>query len=162
MTKKNRKRLLIVISIVVAAIILILCLRSCECNTADVQLPIDDVTILTDGELDYIPFEDNKGTIQIPVVTGMSLKAFSLEQSVDFYNPKVNNCFFIISLYLSDGTLIYQSDMIAPDEHIKDITLLQELNRGKYRNCKLVYNCVALDGVTPLNGSNVVIEINSN
>ena len=51
--------------------------------------------------------------------------------------------------------------MIAPTEHIKEITLLQELERGIYRNCRLVYNCYSLDNKTQLNGSNVVLEINA-
>lgn len=89
------------------------------------------------------------------------MRAGQLEQTVDFYNPEDNNCFFVLSLYLSDNTLIYESDMLAPGERVKNITLYQPLERGIYGNCKLVYNCFALDGETPLNGSNVVLEINS-
>lgn len=163
MTTKNRKRLVMILCIAVAVIviIIILCLRGCEHKSSESQSADNDGSIPTEGVLDYIPYDDNNGKIRIPVVTGVRLKAYSLEQTVDLYNPKVNNCYFIISLYLSDGTLIYKSEMIAPDEHITNITLLQELQRGKYRNCKLVYNCVAMDGVTPLNGSDVVVEINT-
>lgn len=57
--------------------------------------------------------------------------------------------------------MIYKSAMLAPGEHITAITLSQELQRGLYRNCRMIYNCYALDGKTKLNGSNVVLEINS-
>lgn len=110
--------------------------------------------------LDFTPAAENK-SIQIPAVTGIYMRAGELKQTVDFYNPKENNCYFVISLYLSDDTLIYKSDMIAPAEQIKEITLLQELKRGIYRNCRLVYNCYSLDNKTQLNGSNVVLEINA-
>ena len=163
MTTQSKKRLweLLCIAVAVIAIVIMLSLRGCERELSESQSAVSDGSIPTEGILDYIPYDDNNGKIRIPVIIGMSLKAYELEQTVDFYNPKVNNCYFIISLYLSDNTLIYKSALIAPDEHITNITLLHELQRGKYRNCKLVYNCVAMDGVTPLNGSDVAVEINT-
>lgn len=89
------------------------------------------------------------------------MKSGQLEQKVDFYNPDENNCLFLISLYLSDDTLIWQSDLIRPSEHITQITLKQKLQRGLYRNCRLVYDCYTLDEKNILNGGQVKIEINS-
>ena len=143
--------------IIVIIVIVILSLRGCNGTT-----PKDNNSSNTasDKVLDFTPAPENK-SIQIPAVTGIYMRAGELKQTVDFYNPQENNCYFVISLYLSDDTLIYKSDMIAPAEHIKEITLLQELKRGIYRNCRLVYNCYSLDNKTQLNGSNVVLEINA-
>lgn len=144
--------------IIVIIVIVILSLRGCNGTT-----PKDNnnsSNAASDKVLDFTPAPENK-SIQIPAVTGIYMRAGELKQTVDFYNPQENNCYFVISLYLSDDTLIYKSDMIAPAEHIKEITLLQELKRGIYRNCRLVYNCYSLDNKTQLNGSNVVLEINA-
>lgn len=156
--KKIHKYAFIGIGIIVIIVVVILCLKNCNKT-----IPNDNnntSNVANDKMLDFTPAAENK-SIQIPAVTGIYMRAGQLNQTVDFYNPKENNCNFIISLYLSDNTLIYKSDMIAPSEHIRDITLLQELKRGVYRNCRLVYNCYSLDNKTQLNGSNVVLEINA-
>lgn len=92
----------------------------------------------------------------------MNLKSGQLNQTVDFYNPAENNCYFQISLFLSDDTLIWKSDYIAPSEHITDITLHQELLKGLYPNCRLLYECYTLDAKSPLNSGEMILEINSN
>lgn len=144
--------------IIVIIVIVILSLRGCNGTTPKDNSNSSNTA--SDKVLDFTPAPENK-SIQIPAVTGIYMRAGELKQTVDFYNPQENNCYFVISLYLSDDTLIYKSDMIAPAEHIKEITLLQELKRGIYRNCRLVYNCYSLDNKTQLNGSNVVLEINA-
>lgn len=100
-------------------------------------------------------------SIIIPGVNGINLKSNQLEQKVDFYNPDKNNCYFRITLYLSDDTLIWQSNLIEPSKHITEIKLNQALQRGLYRNCRLVYDCYTLDEKSPLNGGQVKLEINS-
>lgn len=156
--KKIHKYAFVGVCIVIIVIAILLSLKSCNDNTPNNNNNSSDTA--SDKVLDFTPAEESK-SIQIPAVTGIYMRAGELKQTVDFYNPKENNCYFVISLYLSDDTLIYKSDMIAPAEHIKEITLLQELKRGIYRNCRLVYNCYSLDNKTQLNGSNVVLEINA-
>ncbi|MBQ2934095.1 MAG: hypothetical protein IJE02_05755 [Clostridia bacterium] len=156
--KKIHKYAFVGVCIIVIIVIVILSLRGCNGTTPNDNNNSSDTT--SDKVLDFTPAEERK-SIQIPAVTGIYMRAGQLNQTVDFYNPKENNCYFVISLYLSDDTLIYKSDMIAPAEYIKEITLLQELKRGIYRNCRLVYNCYSLDNKTQLNGSNVVLEINA-
>ena len=94
-------------------------------------------------------------------MNGIYLKANQTKQTVDFFNPAENQCYFIISLYLSDGTLIYKSDYIEPGEKITDIELLQTLKKGVYKNCTLNYDCFTLTNKSRLNGSTVKLEINS-
>ena len=156
--KKIHKYAFVGVCIIVIVLIVILSLKGCNGTTPKDNNNSSDTT--SDRVLDFTPAEESK-SIKIPAVTGIYMRAGQLNQTVDFYNPKENNCYFVISLYLSDDTLIYKSDMIAPAEHIKEITLLQELKRGIYRNCRLVYNCYSLDNKTQLNGSNVVLEINA-
>ena len=156
--KKIHKYAFIGMCIIVIIVIVILSLRGCNGTTP--KNNNNSSNTASDKVLDFTPAPENK-SIQIPAITGIYMRAGELKQTVDFYNPQENNCYFVISLYLSDDTLIYKSDMIAPAEHIKEITLLQELKRGIYRNCRLVYNCYSLDNKTQLNGSNVVLEINA-
>ena len=91
----------------------------------------------------------------------MRFKAEEIEQTVDFYNPEENKCYFQISIYLSDETLIYQSDLIAPSETLNKISLLMPLEHGIYRNCILRVDCFSLDDNTPLNGGEFSITINT-
>lgn len=112
--------------------------------------------------LDFVPAsEQENGKITIPGVTGLYLQHGQLNQTVDFYNPEKNKCYFVISLYLSDDTLIYRSDYIAPGKKVTDIKLLHELKRGIYKNCIMSYECYTLDGKSQLNGTNNRIEINA-
>lgn len=144
--------------ILIFVIVIFLLLRCCGSK----QLKDNNNTIATtsQNELDFTPANESDNTIQLPIVSGLNMRAGQLQQTVDFYNPN-KSCYFVISLYLSDGTLIYKSDMIAPSEHITEITLLQALQRGIYSKCKMVFDCYALDKTTALNGGSANIEINS-
>lgn len=160
MEKKKKKRCIIgIILLVVLVIILLLCLRSCH------NEPLPDDTEPTTEEtksLDFVPADSSQESITIPATTGLNMAAGQLKQSVDFYNPDENNCYFKISLYLSDDTQLYQSELIEPSEHILDITLNQELEKGIYQNCRLTYDCYTLDEtMTPLNSGDVILEINA-
>ena len=151
-----------ILLLLIIVIILVLLLFKC-CSHR--EPPPSDSTSTTTSEpektLDFVPAGDSSDSINIPAVTGLNLKSGQLQQKVDFYNPKENQCYFIISIYLSDDTLIYKSDYLAPTETITEINLLQTLQRGTYKNCRIVYNCYTLDSKAPLNSGNVKIEINS-
>ena len=108
---------------------------------------------------EYTEYKDK--SIDIPCITGLNFKSGQLEQSVDFYNPDTNQCYFVISLYLSDNTLIYKSGYLEPSKHIKKINLTQELQRGLYKNCRLLYQCYTLDNKSQLNSGEAKLEINS-
>lgn len=161
MKNKKLRTILYITAAIVILIMLIISLRYCNRSTPPPSGTDSTTESTTDKVLDFVPAGDNNGRIQIPAVTGLNMRAGQLEQIVDFYNPKENSCYFVITLCLSDDTVIYKSGMLAPGEHITAITLSQELQRGLYRNCRMIYNCYALDGKTQLNGSNVVLEINS-
>lgn len=157
MEEKKRKRLVIAFLIIGAVIIIILCLRGCQ-NDPEPEPTIPDES----KSLDFVPATKNENNITIPAVTGLNMVAGQIQQTVDFYNPETNRCYFQISLYLSDDTLLYKSDYIEPSEHILDIALNQFLEKGLYRNCRMVFDCFAMDNEkSPLNSGEIIIEINS-
>lgn len=152
---EKRKRILILI---ITAIIILLAFglfRSCYSdNSTDKPTP-------KTSTLDFVPAKNNTNSIVIPATNGLNFKAAEINQSVDFYNPSENNCVFVMSLYLSDSTLLWKSDYIQPSENISEITIAHPLEKGLYKNCKLVYECYSLDEQTKLNGSEIKLEINS-
>ena len=146
------------IVLLIAMVVIVLLLRSCGAGTETV--PTD--TTPPKNTLDFTPAgEQQDNTITIPGMTGITMKSGQLQQTVDFYNPEHNACYFVLSLYLSDDTLIYQSDFLAPGEHISEIVLNQVLQRGVYGKCRLVYECFTLDNKCALNTGEVILEINS-
>lgn len=157
MERKKQKRLAIIFLIVIAIIIFILCLRGCQPKSnSESTIPEESKS------LDFIPATKNENTITIPAITGLNMVAGQLQQTVDFRNPDTNSCFFRISLYLSDDTLIYQSGYLAPSERIHEITMNQTLEKGLYLNCRMVFDCFTLDEEkSPLNSGEIIIEINS-
>lgn len=151
---KNKKRIILTTIILLLLIVLLfLLVRSCSIKGDDSES--------IKKTLDFIPNNGVVDTIKIPTVSGLYLKSGELKQNVNFYNPSDNPCYFVISLYLSDDTLIYQSDYLAPDESITDIVLNQELKRGLYKNCRIVYDCFSISDKSPMNGGSASLEINS-
>lgn len=152
------KKIIAIISVAVVVIIaLFLVLRACNYNSGYNESTDES----TSKPLDFIPIgESNR--ITIPAVTGLALNAGSIRQTINLHNPSENSCFFIISIYLSDDTLIYQSDYLAPSERLTEIELNQELRRGIYRNCRMVYSCYSLSNKSPLNSGETIIEITAN
>ena len=139
-------------------VVIILLLRSCGTGAGTVSTD----TTPPENTLDFTPAgERQDNTITIPGMTGITMKSGQLLQAVDFYNPEQNACYFVLSLYLSDDTLIYQSGFLAPGEHISEIMLNQALQRGVYGKCRLVYECFTLDNKCALNTGEVILEINS-
>ena len=157
MEHKLGKRIAVIVLLAVVVVVILL-LRSC--GDSPVIPPTD--TDPTKGTLNFTPTGEQQGdTISLPGMTEITLQSGQLEQVVDFHNPKENACYFVLSLYLSDDTLIYQSDYLAPGERITDIVLKQTLQRGVYGKCRLVYQCFTLDNKSALNTGVVVLKINS-
>lgn len=153
---KNRKAAVIIaIFLVLFVLLLLFLLKSCK----NAENAPSEETTSTQKTLDFEPYSDKR--IEIPGFQGISLTSGQLNQKVNFYNPQNNNCYFIISIYLSDDTKIFESDYIAPGETIEDIMLLQPLQKGLYKNCLLQYRCFSLSDKTELNGSMQTITINT-
>lgn len=99
---------------------------------------------------------------KIDAVTGMTLKSGVLDQEVDIHNDESNPCVFVVSLYLGDGTKLFQTDSIMPGDSVSSITMLNPVMCGTYRDALLVYDCFTNDGnMTQLNRCEFVIQIKS-
>ena len=110
------------------------------------------------GELD---FEERKnGGISIPTAQGYNLLHGQTEQEILLSNPNTNTCDFFISIYLSDGTLLYQSDRVVPGEALTKIAISQPLKSGVYRNSVIVYECYKHNTQEPLTRIEVAVELN--
>ncbi len=111
--------------------------------------------------VDISPSPSNKTTdIEIPVYSLIKLESEKKEQKVSFINPNKNNCYFVISLFLPNKKLIYKSNLIAPGKAIYKITLLETIQKGKYTNATLKYECYEMSSsLKPLNGADFKIDL---
>ena len=106
------------------------------------------------------PMAGDQPGIAIPGYKSLALKAGQTEQSVNLYNPAENNCYFVMTLLLPDGTQIWQSKMVEPGKGLYEITLDQPVEAGTYENSTLKYECYRMDEqLTPLNGSEIRLTL---
>lgn len=104
--------------------------------------------------------EKNPNSIAIPGYEGLELIADKRKQTLCLPNPAQNACYFQISLFLEDGTLLWESELIEPGELSKPIKLSMTLEKGSYPNSVLHYACFAMDGsMTPLNGAEMKLTL---
>ena len=92
--------------------------------------------------------------IAIPGFNEMVFIANQRTQDVNFYNPEINNCLFLMSLYV-DEELLWQSGYIKPGDCYYQI----ELNKGleastNFKNGCLRIQCYKPDG-TVLNSAKI-------
>lgn len=104
--------------------------------------------------------EKNPDSIAIPGYEMLELKAESREQSLCLPNPPQNCCYFQIYLYMEDGTMLWQSELIAPGTNSKPIVLSKTLEKGMYPNAILRYSCYRMgEELTPLNGAETKLTL---
>jgi hypothetical protein len=105
--------------------------------------------------------ENDSDFISIPGYEMLELIADTKVQALCMPNPSQNSCYFQLNLYLSDGTLIWQSELIEPGLNSKPMVLLHSLNKGVYFNAILRYSCYSMDDtLTPLNGAETKLTLN--
>lgn len=100
--------------------------------------------------------------ISYPGYEKLIFMADSKKQEVYLTNPKDNTCYFMISIILEDGTVIWQSDGLMPGNAYDRISLRKILEEGIYDNAVLQYESYSLKDGRKLNGSsiNLIIEVN--
>lgn len=74
-------------------------------------------------------------------------------------NPEGNPCYFTFQIELQDGTLLYQSSHVPPGKEIRQIALLQPLEKGSYTAFVSVLTNEINTG-TPMNSAKTKITIN--
>lgn len=100
------------------------------------------------------------GGIAIPGFKSLTFTAGETTQPVNFYNPEENDCYFVLTLLLPDGTELWKSEMIGPGKGFYAITLEQPVEAGNYPDSVLKYECFKRnDELTPLNGSEMRFEL---
>ena len=149
--RPQRRIILLVFVVVVIIVVLLLSLRQCSLHTQTTE----DITS-TDSVLPTIRFNGNDGYnsggsksgsngMKLQAVSGLVLKQGELEQNVKFANYKDNKFAFRLSMYLSDGTLLYESDYVNPGSELRHIKMSKGLNAGLYSNALLVYRVYSTD-----------------
>ena len=134
---------------------------------SDVQVKkpdLDDGAVAWQGEQDTADTASNgkSSGIAIPGYKSIVLKANKKEQSINLFNPSINDCYFVISIILPDGTQIWKSKMVEPGKGFYDIVLDKTVSKGKYKDSILKYECYKKnDELTKLNGGEVklVLEV---
>lgn len=101
--------------------------------------------------------------ILIPGFDTIHFKAGEITQDVLFRNPQENQCSFMMSIYLENGTEVWTADdVLNPGEAFLKIDLEQKLARGIYRNAVMKYECYSLDDGVRLNGADIRVTIEVN
>lgn len=106
--------------------------------------PVDDESVSNNG-------------ISIPGYTVLKFTTGSLEQNIMLYNPDVNNCYFIVSIWIG-GDELFRSLALYPGDEIRKVELSSALETGSYEG-SIVYECYAIDGGEKLNGAKIDVEI---
>ena len=144
--------ILVVLAVVLIAVLLFFFLKGCDTTTMQSQGSATDTTAET--------VVKNPDSIAIPGYEMLELKAGSKEQSLCMPNPPQNCCYFQICLYLEDGTLLWQSELIEPGTNSKPIVLSKTLEKGMYPNAILRYSCYRMDeNLAPLNGAETKLTL---
>lgn len=152
--KKNTKRILMTILLALIGIAIFLGIWA-------IFGSLDSIPENTLSDTSAQESEDKKSdSIAIPGYEGITLKADSLEQTVALKNPEQNSCYFLITLSLEDGTILWKSNYIKPGETSSPIVLNQFLEKGNYPNAVLHYSCFKMDSEkTPLNGAETKLTL---
>ena len=103
--------------------------------------------------------QKNPDSIAIPGYEVLELSADKKTQALRLSNPLQNVCYFRISLYLEDNTLLWSSELIEPGATTEPIQLIKTLEKGTYTNAILKYDCFKMDGITPLNGAETKLTL---
>lgn len=153
----QRKRRIQNLSVVIAVIILIIFQAIILIYLSNRE--IVEFSRSSDIEESVSP-QSNNDSIAIPGYEALTLSANQKRQNISLANPQENMCYFQISLYLEDGTLLWESELIAPGKKSKPIELLTELESGTYTDSVLHYSCYKMNKeLTPLNGADMKLTL---
>lgn len=157
--KKNNKLLPIVIILIIVCLSLIIGMVVITNNNKRDNdaptLPIDANADEWNGkqELPKASLGDTPA-IAIPGFNELVFIADQTTQQVNFYNPEINDCLFLMSLYVEDE-LLWQSGYVKPGDGYYEIELSRALPEGEiFKNGCLRIQCYKLDGTT-LNSAKV-------
>lgn len=96
--------------------------------------------------------------IAVPGITDLHFVSNSVEQNVNFYNPKENKCLMDIQILTKENGIIWQMHDIKPDDKIQNITVSNKFDSGIYP-AYVIVGFKTIDNETKLNGSTFKINI---
>ena len=144
--------MIVIIILVLALAVMVFLLKGCDSIPPIVPGNEADGTVAS--------VEKNPDSIAVPGYEMLEMKAGIKDQSLCMPNPPQNCCYFKIALYLEDGTLLWQSELIEPGTTSKPIVLTKALDKGMYPNAILRYSCYRMDeDLTPLNGAETKLTL---
>lgn len=111
------------------------------------------------GVADLEPDIIENPDIAYPGYGDLKFKADKKKQDIYLHNPKENTCYFQMSMILSDGRTIWQSDYLEPGYAFDRIELGEALEKGTYENTVLQYDSFSIKDGRQLNGSSIVLTI---
>ena len=98
-------------------------------------------------------------TAAIPGFTLISVTADATDVDAPFYNPSDNEVTLKLTLTLSDGSVLYESQELQPGETVDMMELSQSLAAGDY-DATLHYDVYAMnDDHTELNGADIAVTV---
>lgn len=117
---------------------------------------------VVEGVMELSPDITENPNISYPGYGELSFKANKKKQDIYIHNPKENTCYFQMSLILSDGRMIWQSEYLEPGNAFNRIELSEALSKGTYENAVLQYDSYSITDGRPLNGSSINLTIKVN
>lgn len=103
------------------------------------------------------PSLGNSPAIEIPGFTEVVFIANQTTQKVNFYNPKNNDCYFQMNLYV-ENELLWQSGNIAPGKGYYQIELNKPFDKCGVTSGYLKIRCFKKNG-TELNSATVKFKV---
>lgn len=101
---------------------------------------------------------NNQKYIAVPGITDLYFVSNSVEQTVNFYNPKDNLCLMDIQIATKDNGIIWQIKGLKPNDSIQNITISNKFDSGIYP-AYVIVGFKTIDNETKLNGSTFKINI---
>lgn len=152
--KKNEKEYLFLIIITSIILIAILLLSTRSCSKGEMKYS----GVKWNGNQQVLTHSCEQKYIAVQGIMDMHFTANTLEQTVNFYNPKENECLMSIKIVADGHGTIFEKENIQPDYGLYAIRLNQELDAGIY-NANVIMAFTTLDGQTKLNSGNFRTKI---
>lgn len=122
---QNKRRYIVfgvIISIVLClTLLLVQCQREAATDIPNRLLEVDEGAVQWEGEKNR-PTDQTPGTIAIPGFDELTFIADQTQQYVNFHNPEVNDCLFLMTLYIQ-GEPYWQSGYVEPGKGYYTIVL---------------------------------------
>lgn len=152
--KKNWKKCLIGIAVI--AIGAVICFRYFHHEKENVTSYTAEFEEEQEKPEDGSQEAGTEAGIEIPGYKSIEIPADTKNVKIDLTNPESNNVYFEISFYLPEtDETIYTSKLIKPGQHIYEITLNREMEKGEYPLTLKYATYSADESLTPKNGADI-------